>query len=175
MFYPISLPLHSLPYLIDTVSPRSLANYLPYCLQTFLHRRPPASPAKRTLEPHDAYDPVKRTRIDGYPEKFTRHQAQSPNRSEPEEGELQYVMTPHLRCHHPVFPCQPPRLFIHHLYNALARTFSEGTHYSTNLTVVILTMAACSNTLGMSVAGLRSLHNSTCRSCYVYRVFHKIQ
>jgi hypothetical protein len=45
-------------------------------------------PAKRTLESFHTYDPVKRTRVDDYPEKYIRHQAQLPTRSEPEEGEL---------------------------------------------------------------------------------------
>src|SRR6267154_1693320 len=71
-----------------------------------------------------------------------------------------YVMTPHLRFRHPVLPRLPPRHFIHYLYNGLARTSNEGTQYSTNLTSVIITTAACSSTLGMPVTGLRSLHNT---------------
>jgi hypothetical protein len=62
----------------------------------------PAPPAKRKLESYDAYDPVKRTRVDGYPEKFIRHQAQPPSRSEPEEGELRDDPTP------PVPSSRPP-------------------------------------------------------------------
>src|SRR6266849_5884393 len=73
---------------------------------------------------------------------------------------VNYVMTPHLRLRHPVLHRQPRRHFIHYLYNGLARTYNEGTQYSTNSTSVIITTAACSSTPGMPVTGLRSLHNT---------------